>query len=61
MEPVKAETPRTAPAEMPARPIMVGLKTKPAGGEAPGKVPPEMSDEIVPDGLTNADLLGERL
>ena len=45
---------------MPARPSMVGLKTKPAGGEAPGEVPPEMSDEI-PDGLTNADLLGERL
>ena len=60
MEPVKAETPRTVPAEMPARPSMVGLKTKPAGGEAPGEVPPEMSDEI-PDGLINDDLLGERL
>ena len=60
MEPVKAETPRTAPAEMPARPSMAGPETEPAGGEAPGAVPPEMSDEI-PDGLINDDLLGERL
>jgi len=45
---------------MPARPSMAGPETEPAGGEAPGAVPPEMSDEI-PDGLINDDLLGERL